>query len=287
MTGDLSEIVLLIRKTANLSENEFRTYDFLLRSGPSTPTTVARETQQSRGRIYETLRSLVERGLAKEQPSRPILYAAVPVTMALSNVMGDSIRQVQSLREAYQEMRTSHPEEQSTAKAGASIRPSDVSVLSGRRSVVAELLRMVGRAQAEFSLAGSSQLALRIAGSQEILQELRSAVLRGVRIRLFFPRQTSAAGVYRSLESELGKDTVIGIAADRVAPHALAAGEGETLSWFAQPDDASPDRGEDVGIFYSGAIFAKSARQRIGLAGEPSTQTSASLHDPIAEDVRT
>src|SRR5688572_30831110 len=67
-----------------LTWDEVRIYQFLLNSSSAISSAIVRETGHSRGRIYEALRRLVEKGLVREEPTRPIQFRPTPLADILA-----------------------------------------------------------------------------------------------------------------------------------------------------------------------------------------------------------
>jgi len=243
-----------VLSSLGLSRTETRTYLYLLRAVSGHPTEVARETGQSRGRIYETLRSLVEKGLVREEPSRPVRYLAVPLSEVLAVALANTHQRVQRLRKLREETEAGEGDEPAPVRR-------EVAVFTGRRAVTRETRRMLDEASRRFVLWGGGRCAERLLESSDLLDALRAAMERGVRVEVFLPIETETAA-RRRLEADLPNLTRW-VATEALPALVHATNEREVLLTVVQPDDESATRGEDVGIATRGAAFADAALQRI------------------------
>jgi len=270
-----------------LTSTERRTYRFLLESGPSTPTQVASATRQSRGRIYETLRLLVERGLAREEPSRPIRYYAASPAEAVRVALAHAERQSALLRRAYGSLARAA---QAPPNAGPRTKPTDVVVLRGRRQVFDELLRLADEARQVIHLEGGGRFADRVAAHPALVKALQGATRRQVRTTVHLPPASSAAGRAR-LERLLGPGVVTAIGADLSTDLNFGANESAALHVHPEPDDASAEDGRDVGFRVTGASFVTDLLQRYerpilaedgaGLAAQDGQDPAAAFLDAL------
>jgi sugar-specific transcriptional regulator TrmB len=248
-----------------LTSTERRAYRFLLESGPSTPTQVAAATRQSRGRIYETLRLLVERGLAREEPSRPLRYLAAAPEEAIRVALAQAERQSVLLRRAYGSLSRAAA---AAPAAGPRTRATDVAVLFGRKAVFEEVRRLCEAARQYVHLEGGGRFAERVASHAGLVQALRDAARRRVRVRIHLPTNAPAQGRKR-LEEQVGAASV------QTLPPALATGLNYALTDAAaiyvhpHPDDASPAAGADVGFRAAGSPFVADLLQRYDPATVP------------------
>lgn len=80
-----------------------------------TPAAIARTTGQSRARAYEVLRELVKKGLAYEEPTRPVRFRAVPLSDVLSRTMAELSSHHKILQDLHDDLPAEHK-----AVAGAS-----------------------------------------------------------------------------------------------------------------------------------------------------------------------
>lgn len=258
-----------------LSSTERRTYRFLVGATGATPTTVAQETGQSRGRIYETLRALAGRGLVREEPTQPVRYHAVPLSEVLAVALAANHRRIQAL-ETLQGTYAAEP-----AAPPRRMRPDDVSVFAGRRAVATELRRLLSRARRRFVVVAGGRAGERFARDPAFVEALRGAMRRGVRVELHLPDVGEAAR--RTLED------AVGAALPSPPPEAAArvlwaASEEGALSAVPQPDDAEPDRGEDVAVAVRGGPFAEAQLREIRLRlGETRDAPKSPPLAPVAD----
>lgn len=266
-----------------LTSTERRAYRFLLENGASTPTQIADATGQSRGRIYETLRLLVERGLAREEPSRPIRYLHVPPADVVAVALADAQRRGYALREAYAGLAR-------VAKAPAAMHPfvkaSDIVVLSGRPAVHAEMKRLISRARELVLLEGRPSFARRLEKSPDLVAALKDARRRGARVEVH-------TGAELDVDVRTLLETRIGAGAMRSSPSppvlVTLITESAALVVAPQPDDDDPAKGDDLGHRTEGPAIAATLRARFvsHAASGQEAETVASGPAAFAGAVRT
>lgn len=263
-----------------LTSTEQRAYRFLLERGASTPTQVAAATRQSRGRIYETLRLLVERGLAREEPSRPIRYYAASPTEAVRVALAQAERQSALLKSAYGSLARSGA---APAPAGPRAKPTDVTVLHGRSNVLEEIRKLAEAAQRVLHLEGGGRFAERVAAHPELSKALEAAMRRRVRVAVHLPSDSSKTGRAR-LETLLGPANVHTLPGQLATNLNYVVTDAAALCALPQPDDSSARAGADIGFRAANATFASEFAQRYeaGPLGAPEPAAVAAADVPTA-----
>jgi sugar-specific transcriptional regulator TrmB len=77
----------ILNKELGLSPYESRTFLSILTLGPMSPSDIAQRADIPRPRIYDVLRSLVQKGLLMEQSGKPAIYAPIEPSEALRNLL--------------------------------------------------------------------------------------------------------------------------------------------------------------------------------------------------------
>lgn len=248
-----------------LSWDEVRIYQFLLNAPSSISSAIVRETGHARGRIYEALRRLVEKGLVREEPTRPIQFHATPLAEILATAQGRLTRQLDVVK-------ASQAVALKTATPGVTVpllrptRPQDVRVLSGRKACQAECLRMLDGATSFFWLTGGGNLPYRLAAQPGFLHSLREAYQRGVNVQVVLPNDASNSTAVATVAALLGPEILHLAAVDQFGPLVSCATENAAMEIIAQPDDDVVNRGDDVGMQVSSELFANALKQRLTLA---------------------
>ena len=91
------DLVALLQEMG-LTWDEVRIYQFLLNSSSAISSAIVRETGHSRGRIYEALRRLVEKGLVREEPTRPIQFRPTPLAEILATAHARLTKQLAAVK---------------------------------------------------------------------------------------------------------------------------------------------------------------------------------------------
>jgi hypothetical protein len=254
-----SEIADVLRGMG-VPDLEIEAYRFLAENGPSTPSVIARETRQSRGRIYRVLRGLAERSLAREDATRPIRYSAVPLSDVLLVMVAQAKRRAEVLQEALVseerrlESRLGQPPAPVRSRAG------DVSVLSGRVAIFAEARRYAVQAGQFLLIAGNGQTCRRLAKSYALLGELRAAIARRVDVQIRLQELPEMERQFQFLAEELGPDRVTILPNLVPEPFMLVATERGSMLVLVQPDDPSIKAGGDIGVRVSSPVAGALAR---------------------------
>ncbi len=258
----LPEEVLALLQDMGLSEKQIEMYDYLLQSGGDVPSTVARETGQPRGRIYEELRELVQKGFARERPSKPIVFWATPLSEVLGAVKTRLDRHLKIVHRAQADDATTlRPEAESEPRPDMGTR--DVAVFSGRRACHAEITRMAEAAKDLFWLSGGGHFPERLANMPNLLEDIQVAAARGVDVRIIMPRRKVMHRALALIDVDRAEPLIRQIPSDDTGPLVSCVTESASLELVAQPDDEAPSRGEDVGVQIRDAVFAARLKQRL------------------------
>lgn len=257
-----SEIIELLHEMG-LTRTEIQVYQYLLTFKSAVPSAIARDTGQARGRIYEGMRNLVEKGFAREEPTRPIQFFPTPLPEILGAVQARLKQQLVAIQKT-QALVLSAPQTPAVP-ARRPVRMRDVRVLSGRRSCFAEMTRMLEASNQFFWLMGGGRFPERLANMPTFLENLRVAAARGVDVQIIVPRGKRLPPALADLAGGPGRPTVHEASADPSGPLLSCATETTSLDVVAQPDDDMPNRGDDVAVQVSSDLFATSSQRRFDL----------------------
>lgn len=258
------DLVALLQEMG-LTWDEVRIYQFLLNSSSAISSAIVRETGHSRGRIYEALRRLVEKGLVREEPTRPIQFHPTPLAEILAMAHARLTKQLAAVK-AGQGLALATGDADVSIPLLAPTKARDVRVLSGRRACQAEWSRMLTEAQSFFWLTGGERLATRLAAMPGFLRELRGAHDRGLNIQVVLPRNDTTARALEAMVGHLGPDILHPATVDQFGPLVSCATDQASMEVISQPDDDSLNKGDDVAIQVSSEMFANASRKRLELA---------------------
>ncbi|MGZ4879610.1 MAG: TrmB family transcriptional regulator [Halobacteriota archaeon] len=87
-----------------LSEKEARTYLYLLKYGPKTPSPLAKSLKTYREDVHRTLTELVEKGMVRPSLDSPTLYLAVDLETALEAALKKQQSELREMDERRQEL---------------------------------------------------------------------------------------------------------------------------------------------------------------------------------------
>jgi sugar-specific transcriptional regulator TrmB len=90
-----------------LSEKEARTYLYLLKYGPKTPSPLAKSLKTYREDIHRTLTALMEKGMVRPSLDSPTIYAAVDLDAALDAALikhASELREMEARKRELQEL---------------------------------------------------------------------------------------------------------------------------------------------------------------------------------------
>lgn len=258
-----------------LTDVELRTYSHLLSKGHSGPSDVARSTRQSRGRVYETLKRLVEHGLARQEALQPVRYMPVPLAEVLSLGLLEAQRKASALQQALGHL----PGPASAPTPSKAVSPSDVSIVTDRRALRTELHRAFLRPTQSMMIQAGGNAARRLAASPELLADLSQACARGTHVEVQIPYCAPPDAARERIQGQLGADRVRLVQAIGLPAALVVRTEEYVLIAIAQPDDDDPDHGHDITVRLGHPSFADAVGP--GASPHPSPQKSV-LSEPTS-----
>lgn len=250
-----------------LTWDEVRIYQVLLNSSTAIASAVAREADQPRGRIYESLRVMVDKGYVREIPTDPIEFEPTPLAEVLE-------RAEDRLTDQLEAVEAGKATALRSANGGAVIplvrptRSRDVRVYSGRYSCNTVWERMLEEATDFFWLTGGGHLAHRLADRPAFLQSMGEVGQGPVDVQLVLPQDVDSVPALERIRGIVGPDVLRVAMVDQFGPLASCATEQASMETIAQPDDEAPSHGEDVGIQVASGLFARASKERFELAQE-------------------
>jgi len=132
-----------------LSEKEARTYLYLLKYGPKTPSPLAKSLHTYREDVHRTLTSLIEKGMVRPSLDSPTIYTAVDLDTALESA-------VKKRESELREMEVRKRELQELAKQ-QHFRPSEevttFKILKSTKEVVAVAIPLIESMKEEWLIA--------------------------------------------------------------------------------------------------------------------------------------
>lgn len=270
----LSPDLVALLQTMGLTWDEVRIYQFLLNASPAISSAIVRETGHPRGRIYDTLRHLVEKGLVHEEPTRPIQFHPTPLAQTLAKARAHLSKQLEMVKAEEGAAERAHdPEAEDPPLPPTKAR--DVRVLSGRRACHTEWSRMLSEAEEYFWLTGGENLANRLARMPGFLRELRAAHDKGLNVHVLLPQNGATESALGSMAPMLGHDVLYTATIGPLGPLVSCATDQASMDVISQPDDDALNRGDDVGVQIASEVFADASRSRRDLLealkpGDPS-----------------
>jgi sugar-specific transcriptional regulator TrmB len=258
------DLIALLQEMG-LTWDEVRIYQFLLNASSAISSAIVRETGHSRGRIYEALRRLVEKGLVREEPTRPIQFHATPLAEILANAHVRLTRQLAAVKMG-QGIALATGEPEVSLPLLAPTRARDVRVFSGRKACHAEWNRMLGDAEKFFWITGGEKLAGRLAAMPVFLEALRAAYDQGLNVQVVLPKTAATAAALATMASAFGPDVLQAASVDEFGPLVSCATDQASMEVISQPDDEAPNRGDDVAIQVSSELFANATKERFQVA---------------------
>lgn len=231
---------MAILQECELSEAQARVYLALLEFPGTTASNLAKCAQVPRNRLYEVIEDLSAHELVDIVLEEPRRYRARSVDAFLD-------RCAQELRTKADRLESRKTYLTAAFSPRGNLTADDhdrgrTQVLNGRRSVAHEIERLMGEANRELVLAGSSGGALRLASH---LLEVRPNE-RGVAIEFYAPAATAQSGGWETF-TEAGIVPVHWIEADR-ATLVVIADKEEMLRIHPVPDDERIAVGHDFAM---------------------------------------
>ena len=261
----LSPDIVALLQEMGLTWDEVRIYQYLLNASSAISSAIVRETGHSRGRIYEALRRLVEKGLVREEPTRPIQFHPTPLSEILASAHTRLTRQLAAVKLG-QGVGVSNGEPDASIPLLAPVSARDVRVFTGRRVCHAEWTRMLLGAREFFWITGGENLALRLLEMPQFVRDLLEARDRGLTVEVVLPKSATTSAALTILGGQLGPEVLHVAAVDQFGPLVSCTTDQVAMEVMSQPDDASANQGQDVGLQVSSELFAQATKKRVELA---------------------
>lgn len=266
-TSQLSTDVIDLLQEMGLTRHEVSIYEYLLASQSATPSAIARDIGQPRGRIYEAMRNLGAKGFARERPTRPIEFYPTPISDVLASAQVKLQRRLDTAKNAMaaNASAAAQPEQVSVPR----MKMRDVSVISGRRACWSEISRMMANATQYVWIVGGGRFAERLANMPTFVSQAYAALARGVDVQIMFPASTVSADTRAVMQIGGSMSPFYALAVDATGSMVSCATERGSLDVIVQPDDAIPDRGDDVAVHIAHEAFGQLQRRRTEILRQP------------------
>ncbi len=169
-----------------LTSYEARCYVFLVKLGPSDPRKVAAKASMPYPSAYEALRRLGDLGWVELVTRRPAVYRAREPATVLGDIQARLKETFASLEAMY--------------KATPSDQAELVYTLRGKERVLSKLVEMIRGARSSMMLVTPAET---LQGSGTLLEEIRKAASRGVKIRVMTDEK-ELGGLPANVEARTG-----------------------------------------------------------------------------------
>lgn len=226
---DLRSTLERVGEQFNLGEYEIDAYLTVLEHGQLTASEIADRTDIPQPRVYDTVRSLSDRGLVELRETRPMRIIAVDPDEAFSMVRSSLTEMVDEL-----EARYTAPARETEA----------VSLVKSRSTILRHLSDVIEAAEYELILSLTPELLERFD------EELRGAIDRGISIELLV---TPAAEAPSPETFDYGAVSTVAKARRGITTPVIAVGDGE-YSVYATQDAIRDDRDRYGVIFHRSAL---------------------------------
>ncbi|QUO49121.1 MULTISPECIES: HTH-type sugar sensing transcriptional regulator TrmB [Halorubrum] len=225
MTDDLRDTLDRVGDRFNLGEYEIDAYLAVLEHGELTASDIADRTDIPQPRVYDTVRSLSDRGLVELRESRPMKIVAVDPDDAFGDLRSSFAEMVDEL-----EARYTAPTRETEA----------VSLVKSRSTILRYLEEVIENAEYELALSLTPGLLRRFR------DELAAKVAEGVSVELLV---TPASNAPDPAEFDYLEVATIARARRGITTPVLAVGDGE-YSVYATQDALRDDR-ERYGVIFN------------------------------------
>ena len=225
MTDDLRDTLDRVGDRFNLGEYEIDAYLAVLEHGELTASDIADRTDIPQPRVYDTVRSLSDRGLVELRESRPMKIVAVDPDDAFGDLRSSFAEMVDEL-----EARYTAPTRETEA----------VSLVKSRSTILRYLEEVIANAEYELALSLTPGLLRRFR------DELAAKVAEGVSVELLV---TPASNAPDPAEFDYLEVATIARARRGITTPVLAVGDGE-YSVYATQDALRDDR-ERYGVIFN------------------------------------
>ncbi|HUR25030.1 MAG TPA: helix-turn-helix domain-containing protein [Candidatus Thermoplasmatota archaeon] len=190
--SDTERLAYLFR----LSAIEAKVLELLMHQGGVTAAQAAPVIGKSRSRAYEVLRGLVARGLATEEPGRPLRFRMRALRQALESLESELGSHSLLVKEA---LKTAHP----ASDEAQTVPPATVSLFKGRNAVEREVGRLVRAAGRSVFLASADPVDWGLLTPPPVCNALEAAARRGAEVRLFSGGGEAARALGRRVSAAL------------------------------------------------------------------------------------
>ncbi len=228
VSDDLRATLEAVGEQFNLGEYEIEAYLTVLEHGQLTASEIADRTDIPQPRVYDTVRSLSDRGLIELRETRPMQIIAVDPEEAFSRVQGSLAEMIDELEARY------------TAPARDT---EAVSLVKSRSTILRHLAEVIEAAEYELILSVTPDLLDRFE------EKLREVTASGVSIELIV---TPAGRAPSSETFDYGAVSTVAKARRGITTPVIAVADGE-YSVYATQDAIRDDRDR------YGVIFNRSA----------------------------
>jgi sugar-specific transcriptional regulator TrmB len=225
MTDDLRDTLDHVGDRFNLGEYEIDAYLAVLEHGELTASDIADRTEIPQPRVYDTVRSLSDRGLVELRESRPMKIVAVDPEDAFGDLRSSFTEMVDEL-----EARYTAPTRETEA----------VSLVKSRSTILRYLEEVIENAEYELALSVTPGLLRRFR------DQLAAKVAEGVSVELLV---TPASNAPDPAEFDYLEVATIARARRGITTPVLAVGDGE-YSVYATQDALRDDR-ERYGVIFN------------------------------------
>lgn len=221
-----------------LTAYEARAYLALLERGEAKAGAIATAARVPRGRIYEVLDSLQEKGLLSVVPVKPLRYRPVDLEAFADRRRGELRRAERDIAETTSRLMSELAPRPAPGPTG------DFSLVRKRRAMYRTYREMVEGARTSVMVSASEMCLLR--GQAIMSDAYRDAAKRGVRVRILArvtPENRAAAEAYRAFAEVRHSDR------GNRGTTVMVVDAREILIGHWNPDDEDPLVGDDVGLW--------------------------------------
>jgi sugar-specific transcriptional regulator TrmB len=178
-----AKLTEVLNKQLGLTPYESQAYVALLTYGPMSPSELAKKATVPRPRTYDVLKSLMERGLLKEQSGKPPVYAAVEPSQGLQDLLVmiemETLRQLEEKRKTIQSLTKSLSQMYKQSKSLKSER-SKVWFTQRDSAFVAIYCEAIRNCEREFVVATTSTTP----PETEVLDAVEFAIKKGTSVKV-------------------------------------------------------------------------------------------------------
>jgi hypothetical protein len=246
--------------TLGASEREAEIYWWLVTTPGISPREIAQRSNQSRGRIYDVLRQMAQKGIVREEPTRPTRFVPSPIPFLLELALAETDRRRAAMLAA--------PVRSLSAPAGllagGAQPPAQFSLVKGGGATTRELSDLFDTASRHAFVAGDQGLGLRILSNARLWRTIRNARLRGVDCRILLPQGSESAETATRIGlNTLGAEVYL-VAGTRPLPATVAVNDRIALLVGGRDENALV--GDDVGLRIEHQVLVELIRRQFAAA---------------------